>query len=220
MTDEKISVSKALGWGCQGLHAGPVRSQIPKRKAHEARNPYCIHAHIEGMARIMTDTGGLRRAEHAAAHWSSACEKAVGGVWFATGNLAGKTEGFAQRSAELETTSLNRLPHGGSIPIPRRKLSAPGCSAPRSSPKMTSSYPALLKQIHDPPMVLYVWGALRNSHAIGIVGTRKTIPLRRRVREEARVPACLFGCYHRQRTRKGNRHRGASSRARRKRQDR
>src|SRR6266850_6971615 len=35
------------------------------------------------------------------------------------------------------------------------------------------SYPALLKQIHDPPMVLYVWGALRDSHAIGIVGTRK-----------------------------------------------
>jgi DNA processing protein len=35
------------------------------------------------------------------------------------------------------------------------------------------SYPALLKEIHDPPMVLYVWGALRDSHAIGIVGTRK-----------------------------------------------
>jgi DNA processing protein len=36
-----------------------------------------------------------------------------------------------------------------------------------------SSYPALLKQIHDPPIVLYVWGTLKNSPAIGIVGTRK-----------------------------------------------
>jgi DNA processing protein len=35
------------------------------------------------------------------------------------------------------------------------------------------SYPELLKEIHDPPIVLYVWGALKNSHRIGIVGTRK-----------------------------------------------
>jgi DNA processing protein len=36
-----------------------------------------------------------------------------------------------------------------------------------------ASYPALLREIHDPPIVLYVWGSLRDSHAIGIVGTRK-----------------------------------------------
>jgi DNA processing protein len=35
------------------------------------------------------------------------------------------------------------------------------------------SYPALLKEIHDPPIVLYVCGELRDPHAIGIVGTRK-----------------------------------------------
>jgi DNA processing protein len=35
------------------------------------------------------------------------------------------------------------------------------------------SYPELLKEIHDPPIVLYVWGELRDPHAIGIVGTRK-----------------------------------------------
>ncbi|MFZ0710425.1 MAG: DNA-processing protein DprA [Terrimicrobiaceae bacterium] len=35
------------------------------------------------------------------------------------------------------------------------------------------SYPGPLKEIHDPPIVLYVWGALTHSHAIGIVGTRK-----------------------------------------------
>ena len=37
-------------------------------------------------------------------------------------------------------------------------------------------YPALLRTIHDPPIVLYVWGALleRDKHSIGVVGSRKT----------------------------------------------
>jgi len=38
-----------------------------------------------------------------------------------------------------------------------------------------ADYPALLREIHDPPIVLYVWGKLedRDRHAIGVVGTRK-----------------------------------------------
>jgi len=37
-------------------------------------------------------------------------------------------------------------------------------------------YPPLLKEIHNPPLVLYVWGELAESdrHAISIVGSRKT----------------------------------------------
>lgn len=37
-------------------------------------------------------------------------------------------------------------------------------------------YPALLREIHDPPVVLYVWGELtpRDQEAVGIVGSRKT----------------------------------------------
>lgn len=37
-------------------------------------------------------------------------------------------------------------------------------------------YPALLREIHNPPIVLYVWGGLthRDEHAIGVVGSRKT----------------------------------------------
>ncbi len=36
-------------------------------------------------------------------------------------------------------------------------------------------YPAPLKDIYDPPIVLYVWGELKTSdrHAVGVVGTRK-----------------------------------------------
>jgi len=36
------------------------------------------------------------------------------------------------------------------------------------------SYPKPLKEIHDPPIVLYVWGTLeeRDRHAVGVVGAR------------------------------------------------
>jgi DNA processing protein len=39
-----------------------------------------------------------------------------------------------------------------------------------------ADYPALLREIHDPPTVLYVWGKLdpRDHHAIGVVGSRRT----------------------------------------------
>ena len=39
-----------------------------------------------------------------------------------------------------------------------------------------AEYPALLRQIHDPPTVLYVWGKLepRDHHGIGVVGSRRT----------------------------------------------
>jgi DNA processing protein len=37
-------------------------------------------------------------------------------------------------------------------------------------------YPALLREIHDPPTVLYVWGKLdqRDKNALGVVGSRRT----------------------------------------------
>ena len=40
----------------------------------------------------------------------------------------------------------------------------------------SSSYPRSLREIHAPPIVLYVWGALeeRDHHAIGIIGARRT----------------------------------------------
>ena len=39
-----------------------------------------------------------------------------------------------------------------------------------------AEYPALLREIHDPPTVLYIWGKLeaRDHHAIGVVGSRRT----------------------------------------------
>src|SRR5216110_1705105 len=40
----------------------------------------------------------------------------------------------------------------------------------------SSSYPKALREIHAPPIVLYVWGELqeRDNHAIGIIGARRT----------------------------------------------
>ncbi len=39
-----------------------------------------------------------------------------------------------------------------------------------------AEYPPLLREIHDPPLLLYVWGQLKeeDQQAIGIVGSRKT----------------------------------------------
>jgi DNA processing protein len=39
-----------------------------------------------------------------------------------------------------------------------------------------AEYPALLREIHDPPTVLYVWGKIepRDHHAVGVVGSRRT----------------------------------------------
>jgi DNA processing protein len=39
-------------------------------------------------------------------------------------------------------------------------------------------YPPLLKAIHDPPLVLYVWGEVtpKDHHAIGVVGSRHATP--------------------------------------------
>jgi DNA processing protein len=40
----------------------------------------------------------------------------------------------------------------------------------------SSSYPRSLREIHAPPIVLYVWGELqeRDHHAIGVIGARRT----------------------------------------------
>lgn len=40
----------------------------------------------------------------------------------------------------------------------------------------SASYPKALRQIHAPPIVLYVWGELqeRDQHAIGVIGARRT----------------------------------------------
>jgi DNA protecting protein DprA len=37
-------------------------------------------------------------------------------------------------------------------------------------------YPRLLREIYDPPIVLYIWGEIleRDQHAIGVVGSRRT----------------------------------------------
>src|SRR5438046_9606498 len=42
--------------------------------------------------------------------------------------------------------------------------------------QQSSSYPKSLREIHAPPIVLYVWGELqeRDHHALGIIGSRRT----------------------------------------------
>src|SRR5262245_27165199 len=42
--------------------------------------------------------------------------------------------------------------------------------------QQSSSYPRPLREIHAPPIVLYVWGQLldRDHHGIGLIGARRT----------------------------------------------
>lgn len=42
--------------------------------------------------------------------------------------------------------------------------------------QVSPEYPKALRQIHAPPIVLYVWGVLeeRDQHAIGVIGSRRT----------------------------------------------
>src|ERR1700741_3286766 len=42
--------------------------------------------------------------------------------------------------------------------------------------QQSASYPKSLREIHAPPIVLYVWGELqdRDQHAIGVIGARRT----------------------------------------------
>jgi DNA processing protein len=42
--------------------------------------------------------------------------------------------------------------------------------------QQSASYPKSLREIHSPPIVLYVWGELqeRDNHGIGIIGARRT----------------------------------------------
>src|SRR4026207_944305 len=42
--------------------------------------------------------------------------------------------------------------------------------------QQSASYPRTLREIHAPPIVLYVWGELldRDHHAIGVIGARRT----------------------------------------------
>ena len=42
--------------------------------------------------------------------------------------------------------------------------------------QQSPSYPQSLREIHAPPIVLYVWGELldRDHHAIGVIGARRT----------------------------------------------
>jgi DNA processing protein len=42
--------------------------------------------------------------------------------------------------------------------------------------QQSASYPRTLREIHAPPIVLYVWGEIRDRdhHAIGVIGARRT----------------------------------------------
>lgn len=76
-------------------------------------------------------------------------------------------EGFGRAQAEAIADWESRIDLGGELQkIRDRELMI--------LTQEDELYPPLLREIHDPPLVLYVWGKLtkRDHHAIGVVGSR------------------------------------------------
>ena len=97
-------------------------------------------------------------------------------------------------------------------------LNAFAISAPRSS-RGIADVSAPLREIHAPPIVLYVWGELteRDHHAIGVIGSRRTSHYGAECAKKALLSARLCRAHRHQRTGARDRYRRASGRARRER---
>src|SRR6202022_4803670 len=77
---------------------------------------------------------------------------------------------------------------GGGAAVPRERMS------PHPVWLTDPDYPALLKQIHDPPARLYVNGQLPSEPMIAIVGSRRATPYGRRAAHRlARGPSARGG---------------------------
>lgn len=78
-----------------------------------------------------------------------------------------KVDGFGRTQADAIAGWESQIDLTGEL----RKISERGLKILTQDDEL---YPPLLKAIHDPPLVLYVWGELtkRDHHAIGVVGSR------------------------------------------------
>jgi DNA processing protein len=76
-------------------------------------------------------------------------------------------EGIGQVQAEAVSTWESQIDLAGEL----KKIEQRGLKLLTQEDPL---YPALLREIHDPPVLLYVWGDLqpRDHHAIGVVGSR------------------------------------------------
>jgi DNA processing protein len=68
-------------------------------------------------------------------------------------------------------------------------------------------YPKQLREIHAPPIVLYVWGELsdRDQHAVGVIGSRRTTHYGTECAKKLVVSTRVRGAHRRERP--GARHR-------------
>jgi DNA processing protein len=79
----------------------------------------------------------------------------------------GKVHGFGMAQAEAIAGWESQI----DLALELKKISERGLTILTQEDEL---YPSLLKGIHDPPLVLYVWGELtkRDHNAIGVVGSR------------------------------------------------
>jgi len=78
--------------------------------------------------------------------------------------------------AGVTLDAAERLKAQAAAADPEKELRLAEKAGARVLTALDEEYPALLKQIFDPPIVLYVKGELRAMPAAGIVGTRRATP--------------------------------------------
>jgi DNA processing protein len=120
--------------------------------------------------------GSLYRAQHAANNRALYdCENCCrysdsrNKFWHAKRNELRKVEGIGSEVADQISNWESIVDLGAELDRIREFGAA---VITQESP----SYPKSLREIHAPPIVLYVWGELqeRDHHAIGIIGARRT----------------------------------------------
>jgi len=88
---------------------------------------------------------------------------------------------LAARASELRSTQgivadvADAIAHWEKHADPQAEIARAEKFGARIVAQSDPDYPPLLREIHDPPILLYVWGSLKSTDrtAIGVVGTRK-----------------------------------------------
>ncbi len=120
--------------------------------------------------------GSLYRAQHAADRRAGAIAQIAGGISGSRNKFSRRNATNFAKSKESGTKSPIKSAIGNRLSILARSLTGSANSAPLSSRRNRRHIPRSLREIHAPPIVLYVWGELqeRDHHAIGIIGARRT----------------------------------------------
>jgi DNA processing protein len=155
-----------------GERREPDAGRVCSPKARESSKPLLHTAHIEGIARTMTETEAFIALNMLPRIGPVRVRRLL--------EVFGSPQEILQAKPK-ELLSVQGVGAEVAESISSWKIHSDAAAEIERAEKFGATiitqsdalYPAVLRQIHDPPIVLYVWGTLRDAHAIGVVGTRK-----------------------------------------------